>query len=213
MSQQLTDKQLIHRQYLESPVWKAKRQEALEHYGCICGRCKKHGTDVHHKTYERVGGAELMEDLEVLCRLCHEAHHRVERATRSKSATKDPRRINRRAIFQYLTGPQKDKLIKDFRLEGRNDLSLQLGHTQNNHLAITAAKMLGFDSFYGKPAQKQKAKYKNDPAPARKEKSVTNMKISIKISKQLSKKGISPDAFRARPDYFLAQFLPGSSTI
>lgn len=145
----MTDKQLIHRQYLESPVWKAKRQEALEHYGCICGRCNKHGTDVHHKTYERAGGGELMEDLEVLCRPCHEAHHRAERATRNKPTTKEPRSINRRAIFQYLTGPQKDKLIKDFGLASRSDLSLRLGQTQSNHLTITAARMLGFDLFHG----------------------------------------------------------------
>jgi hypothetical protein len=31
--------------------------------------------DVHHKTYERFGGDERMDDLEVLCRFCHIKHH------------------------------------------------------------------------------------------------------------------------------------------
>lgn len=156
MSQQLTDNQLLHRQYLQSPIWKAKRQEALAHYGTICARCKEHGTDVHHKTYERVGGAELMEDLEVVCRECHDAHHRAEKATRHKRATREPRSINRRAIFQYLTTTQKDKLVKDFGLDNRNDLSFRLGQTRDNHIAVNAARMLGFDCFNGHIGDKRK---------------------------------------------------------
>jgi hypothetical protein len=60
----LTDEQLIHRAYLASPLWAEKRIEALTFHGAICARCGSHGSDVHHKTYERTGGEELMTDLE-----------------------------------------------------------------------------------------------------------------------------------------------------
>ena len=41
-----------------------------------CESCGQRGDvlDVHHKTYERLG-FELPEDLEVLCRTCHEVRH------------------------------------------------------------------------------------------------------------------------------------------
>ena len=41
-----------------------------------CGRRDDVVLDVHHKTYDRLG-FELPEDLEVLCRDCHEAEHGV----------------------------------------------------------------------------------------------------------------------------------------
>lgn len=168
MGHQLTDNQLLHRQYLESPVWRVKRQEALIFYGCICSRCNEYGNDVHHKTYERVGGNELIEDLEVLCRPCHKAHHRAERASR-REKTKRSKSINRQSIFSYLTIPQREKLVIDFKLINVNDLYLKLQHSDNNRLVITAAKMLGFMRFHGKFAPKRGSNYKaggwqsNDP--------------------------------------------------
>lgn len=68
-------------QYLCSPEWKAKRQEAFEHFGATCNRCSMprwlaeiaydQDLHVHHKTYVRRGDEE-MDDLEVICRRCHE---------------------------------------------------------------------------------------------------------------------------------------------
>lgn len=150
MGQTLTDNQLLHRQYLESPVWQAKRQKALTFYGPVCSRCKEYGNDVHHKTYERVGGAELMEDLEVLCRDCHQTHHRVERATNSKQASLKRKSIDRRAIVEYLTLVQKQKLMDDFGLSNLNDLKCRIFYSDQNRLIITAAKMLGFTDFHGR---------------------------------------------------------------
>ncbi len=115
MSLFLTDKQIIHREYLKSPVWNDKRQQALAYYGCICNRCKEYGSDVHHKTYERTGGNELMSDLEVLCRECHESHHRIEKATR-KTKNKKNNSINRTALANFLTVNQRILLQKEFNM-------------------------------------------------------------------------------------------------
>ena len=153
MTEHLTDRQILHRQYLQSPIWKTKRNEALAHYGCTCNRCGKYGTDVHHKTYERVGGNELLTDLEVLCRLCHDAHHRVEKAT---LGTKVKRRsVHRRALFGYLTAAQKRKLMFDFNITTLGNLSYKLVHGEDEKLVLVAGQLLGFDVVCGKPQNKR----------------------------------------------------------
>lgn len=157
----LTDNQLLHRQYLESPVWKEKRQQALDHYGCICARCKNYGTDVHHKTYERWGGDELMEDLEVLCRECHEAHHRAEKVNKPKE--KRLKGIHRQGIFPYLNSKQKQRLMTHFSISTLTDLSCKLAFGDNNQIVLLAAKMLGFDYFYGKIEEKDGKRKKRKP--------------------------------------------------
>jgi len=104
----ITNNQMVYRQYLTSEVWKAKRLEALTHFGAICARCGGFGSDVHHRTYVRVGGAELLSDLEVLCRGCHEAHHRVERATTRRRRKNNG--ISRQALALYLNSRQRSVL-------------------------------------------------------------------------------------------------------
>jgi hypothetical protein len=144
--QTLTDKQMIHRQYLQSQVRKDKRSEALAHYGCKCSRCGEHGADVHHRTYSRVGGFERMEDLEIMCRSCHEAHHAAERCMRQKHSRKKP--INRRAIYSLLTWKQRAILKAK---GGMNDaaLSFHLAQQVNSATQREAARMIGATSLYG----------------------------------------------------------------
>lgn len=61
--------------YLQSAGWRRRRDEALKAAGWTCQRCgARKGLQVHHLTYERIG-AELPEDLQVLCRSCHEGEH------------------------------------------------------------------------------------------------------------------------------------------
>jgi len=60
--------------YLQSPKWRRKRDEALKRAGYRCQRCDAQAVEVHHRTYERLG-EEWMEDLEALCRDCHDEHH------------------------------------------------------------------------------------------------------------------------------------------
>lgn len=64
-----------YEKYLSTPAWRSRRNARLKLAGYQCERCgaKRH-VEVHHRTYDRLG-AEWNEDLEVLCRNCHEAHH------------------------------------------------------------------------------------------------------------------------------------------
>lgn len=141
---QLSDQQIVHRQYLCSPIWKQKREEALTFYGCICNRCQEFGNDVHHKTYERVGGSELMEDLEIVCRDCHEAHHRVEKVQVKDSK---PKGIHRRAIYQYLKKKQRLVLLERFDIPTMPKLFMEIAYN-STQVALTAATMLGFDYYF-----------------------------------------------------------------
>lgn len=66
--------------YLRSPLWAGKRRAALEAAGHRCQVCNSPSRlDVHHRTYERFGGAELPGDLTVLCRACHDLFHGARR--------------------------------------------------------------------------------------------------------------------------------------
>lgn len=65
--------------YLFSYHWQQDvRLPALQCAEYRCQSCGARNTvlDVHHKTYERLG-FESAEDLEVLCRDCHEAEHGI----------------------------------------------------------------------------------------------------------------------------------------
>jgi len=114
----LTQKQTLHRQYLQSPLWKKVRSNAIKHYGNKCARCGEYGNDVHHLTYERVGGNELLEDLQVLCRGCHEAIHRIEKselkAIKKQKSKQKRKGITIHALFSFLTENQKRIIEKEF---------------------------------------------------------------------------------------------------
>ncbi len=59
-------------QYLRSDHWRAARKVAIQRAGYRCQRCGATGRlDAHHLTYQRLG-AEDDQDLEVLCRPCHD---------------------------------------------------------------------------------------------------------------------------------------------
>lgn len=61
--------------YLASPEWKMRRIQIMSKRGAKCERCGARRTlQIHHKTYARLG-RELPEDLEILCRKCHETEH------------------------------------------------------------------------------------------------------------------------------------------
>lgn len=72
-----------YRAYLQGPEWQAKREEALEYYEERCNRCDMprwlaeiaydQDLNVHHVSYANQG-YEPMDDLEVLCRRCHDLH-------------------------------------------------------------------------------------------------------------------------------------------
>lgn len=144
----ITVNQEIYRAYLHTPLWAQKRSEALLHYGKICNRCKSEGTDVHHKTYKRVGGDERMSDLEILCRACHDAHHRVERSDRAKKKSK-VKRIHFTAAYRYMTKKQIEII------NTKLNTNIYISRFGSNDFACTVRnemmKILGKNFMYGIP--------------------------------------------------------------
>lgn len=75
MGRERADLSAIYKRYLISVEWKWKRFEKIKSVGKRCERCRSAAElQVHHKTYKRFG-KERMEDLEVLCKTCHESIH------------------------------------------------------------------------------------------------------------------------------------------
>lgn len=74
-----------YKAYLKSNEWKLFRKEAFKHYGKMCNRCfRTHLTlDIHHLTYVRLY-KELLIDVEVLCRDCHEKEHTKKNNNKTK---------------------------------------------------------------------------------------------------------------------------------
>lgn len=70
-------KAMPYEEYLRTPEWRARRQEALKRAQYRCQLCNspQPPLEAHHRTYERLG-AEAPEDLFVLCKSCHQWHHR-----------------------------------------------------------------------------------------------------------------------------------------
>ena len=75
--------------YLRSDAWQAKRAAVLERAGRSCERCPAGSglfpvaLDVHHLTYAHLGD-ELLDELEALCRPCHERADRERRRNRRR---------------------------------------------------------------------------------------------------------------------------------
>lgn len=64
-----------YRYYLTTGTWRERRRAALDAAGYRCQKCREpRRLNVHHLTYERLG-QERPEDLQVLCRGCHETTH------------------------------------------------------------------------------------------------------------------------------------------
>lgn len=70
--------------YLSSRHWRTLRKQKISSLRGMCENCGKHLTlyggsltflDVHHLTYERIWH-ERLNDLEVLCRACHQKEHK-----------------------------------------------------------------------------------------------------------------------------------------
>ncbi len=71
----------VKRDYENSEIWKDLREKALKRAHDQCERCRGSTNvvgplQVHHNTYERIGGREKMTDLEALCFKCHREAHR-----------------------------------------------------------------------------------------------------------------------------------------
>lgn len=63
-----------YHKYLNSDMWKSRRERALKRDNNTCQECGEPAECVHHKTYERVF-IEPLYDLISLCNSCHEFVH------------------------------------------------------------------------------------------------------------------------------------------
>ncbi len=73
-----TEKWSTYKEYLRTEWWQWRRKKALNKARWTCVRCKKReDLQVHHKHY-RTLGREGKNDLEVLCKGCHNGiHHAI----------------------------------------------------------------------------------------------------------------------------------------
>jgi 5-methylcytosine-specific restriction endonuclease McrA len=116
--------------YLATAHWVRKREEALQAAGYRCERCgfygqrdqdgRRHGLDVHHLTYERLGHEHLA-DLETLCRTCHREEHGLPGPTREQERARVTNRINRRLGLDF----ESDEV--DLEVEAWDSLAEQAG--------------------------------------------------------------------------------------
>ena len=68
-------------QYLQSYIWKDKRDLVFNRAARVCEACGvARATNVHHLTYDHVG-AEPLFDLAAVCQSCHDEIHGRETAT------------------------------------------------------------------------------------------------------------------------------------
>lgn len=71
--------------YIKSPKWKLMCKRAYAKYGKRCMACRStQKLHVHHATYDRFG-RELVQDLRVVCDVCHRQIHQTHRANRRLS--------------------------------------------------------------------------------------------------------------------------------
>ncbi len=74
----LSARQKAYRAYLQTPVWRQLRREAIERDGRRCRLCNANqDLQVHHRYYPEILGTETVDALTTLCHRCHEtvAHH------------------------------------------------------------------------------------------------------------------------------------------
>jgi hypothetical protein len=103
-----------YREYLRTPEWQRRREEALQRAGHRCQLNTRHtdNLEVHHNTYERRGN-EAPGDLIVLCDQCHARHHGkrrrqavptpVQSASPPVPVVTPPPRRQRRALLAAMT--------------------------------------------------------------------------------------------------------------
>ncbi|TXH58887.1 MAG: HNH endonuclease [Desulfurellales bacterium] len=84
--------------YMQSEAWQAKRAQRLAIDNHRCRTCGHTGEtwplQVHHITYERLGGEDVENDLITLCSACHEAITNVIRSRRYEGRSYEVRSVS-----------------------------------------------------------------------------------------------------------------------
>ena len=77
---------LEHDAYLRTPEWADLRAKVIRREKGLCQGCMEvRGTEVHHMTYVR-WKRELLTDLVLYCRSCHERYHATSKVASSERA-------------------------------------------------------------------------------------------------------------------------------
>lgn len=137
----LSFNQISHRKYLQSSKWQEIRTAALNHYGKTCNKCGDYATDVHHLRYPDVQGEEKMEDLEILCRDCHEAIHGIQRGNGFDNI------VHVQSLYNYLTDKHK-KIISE-KLNIPAAFVFMCDSLEGKMARNMAVKMLNVSGYYG----------------------------------------------------------------
>lgn len=92
---EINDEKEKYQAYLCSREWAEKREAVRERCGGICERCENLSMDaVHHLTYARKY-EESLEDLQSICRFCHEYTH--------GKLSVDPAHPRNKLLFDYFS--------------------------------------------------------------------------------------------------------------
>lgn len=78
--------------YLRSAHWRETRARfwASRGGGCLCDAClERRATQVHHRTYKRIG-RERLKDLAAVCDRCHREIHEIINAAGTRSCASLP---------------------------------------------------------------------------------------------------------------------------
>ena len=102
-----------YEEYLKTPEWAQKREQALERDGYCCRVCNSgKNLNVHHRTYARRGNEDL-NDLTTLCQSCHEYFHEKMSQEEIMVQTYDPPRLSEEERAQKLEHHLLGLLIQD----------------------------------------------------------------------------------------------------
>ncbi len=102
--------------FLLSDEWKHIRHQKLYESGGRCEHCNvTFVLQVHHRNYYRVGGAELMSDLQVLCVDCHKGLHEGK-----KARTKPTKKASKRMMYAGAAIARRERIAATIERNDQN---------------------------------------------------------------------------------------------
>lgn len=107
--------------YLYSAHWLQLRLRKLLHAGRKCQRCGIGGNlDIHHKNYRDIYDVE-MDDLEALCRTCHQLEHHIKPTPKKPKPKKKPKGRKKKASkHAYKSSPVWRSFRRSIKREKRH---------------------------------------------------------------------------------------------
>jgi len=115
----VTRRQEAYYKYLRTPVWKQKRQEAIDRDGGRCRLCNSSKKlHVHHRRYPKILGEEPLEDLTTLCEICHNIFHNNQVAKKTIKVKNNGYRSRIRTNKKFSIPRLKNQVVRILRTNG-----------------------------------------------------------------------------------------------